>query len=124
MTLSGSTLYGMTQQGGLYYSGTIFSVPDSGGAPTVLASLSCTNYENPPANLALVGNTLYGTLNGTGDPDGNGSIFSINTNGTGLRYLLNFSGTNGSYSYGGLMLSGNTLYGRRTTGVQVMEGMR
>ena len=42
LTLSAdaSTLYGTASQGGAYGDGTVFSVPVSGGSPTVLASLN------------------------------------------------------------------------------------
>ena len=59
---------------------------------------------------------------------GNGTVFKINTNGTGFSILHNFSETytnppgsyttnsDGSSPNGGLILSGNTLYGTAWTG--------
>src|SRR5689334_12880527 len=66
----------------------------------------------PNSGLVLSGNTLYGTAyeGGTGAV---GTVFAVNTDGSGFTTLLNFTfGTSDGYSpYGGLVLSGNTLYG-------------
>ena len=43
LTLSGNTLYGTTEYGGANGDGTVFSVPLSGGSPTVLASFNGSN---------------------------------------------------------------------------------
>jgi uncharacterized repeat protein (TIGR03803 family) len=67
--------------------------------------------------LVLSGNALYGTTRNGGN--GNGTVFSISTDGTGFTALHSFSGTSGSLTtnndgavpYAGLVLSGNTLYG-------------
>jgi len=75
---------------------------------------------DPIAGLILSGNTLYGTAY-KGGTNGNGTVFKVNTNGTGFTNLHTFTatdphtGTNrdGSYPTAGLILSGNTLYGRQ-----------
>ena len=63
LTLSGNTLYGTTEAGGAPNWGTVFSVPLSGGSPTVLATFNGYNGENPQAGLTLSadGSALYGT---------------------------------------------------------------
>ena len=61
LTLSGNTLYGTTEDGGAYGDGSVFSLPVSGGSPTVLASFNGSNGAMPYAGLTLSGNTLYGT---------------------------------------------------------------
>ena len=64
VTLSGSTLYGTTDYGGAnggLGNGTVFSVPISGGSPTLLASFNGSNGDCPLAGVTLSGNTLYGT---------------------------------------------------------------
>ncbi len=80
---------------------------------TILGSFNGTNGAYPSyGGLTLSGSTLYGmTEYGGGSHSGN--IFSINTNGTGLKNLFSFNanGTNGAYPYGSLTLSGSTLYG-------------
>jgi uncharacterized repeat protein (TIGR03803 family) len=83
LTLSpdGSTLYGMTMQGGLYGDGSIFSIPVSGGTPTTLFSFDGTNGQSPWSELTLSpdGSTLYGTTSG-GGASGDGTAFALNLN--------------------------------------------
>lgn len=64
LTLSadGTTLYGTTDQGGANSDGEVFSLPVSGGTPTVLFSFNGTNGSAPDAPLTLGSNgILYGT---------------------------------------------------------------
>jgi hypothetical protein len=65
--------------------------------------------------LILLGNTLYGTASNGGD--GAGTLFAINTDGTGFNpfYTFAISG-GGSNPYGSLILSGNTVYGTTRDG--------
>ena len=81
---------------------------------TVLGSFNGTNGANPYGSLTISGTTLYGTT-AYGGANGDGNIFSINTDGSGLQNLLSFSGTGGAYPgffpSGSLTLSGSTLYG-------------
>jgi uncharacterized repeat protein (TIGR03803 family) len=74
--------------------------------------------------LILSGNTLYGTASGGGN-SGNGTVFALNTDGSGFTNLHSFTADSGSPSYingdgwepeGGLILSGNTLYGTASGG--------
>ena len=121
LTLSGDTLYGTTQSGGSSGHGTVFAVNADGTGLTNLHSFaagsgpwfSFTNSDGatPIAGLILSGNTLYGTT-ADGGSAGNGTVFAINTNGTGFTVLHTFSGSSGGGSpQAGLILSGNTLYG-------------
>jgi uncharacterized repeat protein (TIGR03803 family) len=76
--------------------------------------------------LILSGNTLYGvTL--LGDPAGTGTIFKLNTDGTGFTTLYKFAAPQNTNSAGfytntdgwyptSLILSGNTLYGTANWG--------
>jgi len=65
----------------------------------------------PVAGLILCGNTLYGTAS-YGGSSGYGTVFAVNTNGMCFTNLHSFTGGNdGAYPVGGLVLSGNTLYG-------------
>src|SRR5476649_550029 len=61
----------------------------------------------PVAGLVLSGNTLYGTaLNG--GAAGAGTVFRVNTNGSGFTNLFSFSGlTDGEFPYAGLVLASN-----------------
>jgi uncharacterized repeat protein (TIGR03803 family) len=78
----------------------------------------------PVAGLILSGNILYGTVS-SGGTNGNGTVFAVNTDGTGFTNLHTFTalsapfnGTNsdGANPFAGLVLSGNTLYGTTHSG--------
>jgi uncharacterized repeat protein (TIGR03803 family) len=84
-----------------------------------------TNYDGafPFAGLLLAGNTLYGT-SAFGGAIGNGSVFSINTDGTGFTNLYSFTGgTDGGAPMGEVILSGGTLYGTATAGGASGDGV-
>jgi uncharacterized repeat protein (TIGR03803 family) len=122
---SGGTLYGTTEQGGNYGSGTIFSVitnqPASFSIVHYFAAvdpITGTNSEGAFSfsGLVLSGSTLYGTADG-GGIYGNGTVFAANTNTLTFTNLYSFTGGNdGSGPHGGLTLSGNTLYGTTSAG--------
>src|SRR5262249_47780545 len=126
LVLSGDTLYGTASRGGYGTpgddggSGTGFAIKTDGTAFTTLnifavlsSSSPQTNSDgaNPVAGLILAGNTLYGTTRGGGS-SGSGTVFAVNTNGTGFRNLHIFNSfAEGANPVAGLILSGNTLYG-------------
>ncbi len=114
LTLVGSTLFGVTYQGGSHNDGTIFSMNPDGSDYQVLYSFSGTDGYEPESDLTLVGSTLYGTTI-SGGSGGDGTVFSINTNdnpnNTGFRVLHSFSGADGQEPQVGLTLVGSTLYG-------------
>jgi uncharacterized repeat protein (TIGR03803 family) len=117
LTLSGNTLYGVTDFGGTNGNGTVFEVnTDRSGFATLYSfSNTDTNFDNSdganPNGLLLSGDTLYGTAE-SGGTNGNGTVFALNTNRTGFTTLYNFTGGNdGTGPSAGLILSGNTLYG-------------
>ena len=71
---------------------------------------------NPMCGLVLSGSTLYGTAN-SGGGLGNGVVFSLDTDGTGLAILHTFmDSADGAFPYAGLILSSNTLYGTAENG--------
>jgi len=119
LVLSGSTLYGTTRFGGNSGNGTIFAVNTNGAAFSNLYSFTAfdpdinTNKDgaHPKGGLILKGNTLYGTTYDGGNA-GSGTVFSIQTDGSGFTNLYCFSGSSdGAYPTAGLILSGNILYG-------------
>jgi uncharacterized repeat protein (TIGR03803 family) len=124
LTLSGNTLYGTTEEGGASGRGTIFSVNTDGTGYTNLYNFSgVTNAVNPTASLTLSGSTLYGTTE-YGGISNEGTIFAINTNGTGFTALYSFTGgTNGTSPNGGLVSSGGILYGTTEYGGTWGNGM-
>src|ERR1039457_4216666 len=127
LVLSGNTLYGTASAGGTNGCGTVFAINTNGTSFTNLHSFTATSGSlltnsdgaTPVASLVLSGNTLYGTAS-AGGTNGCGTVFAINTNGTGFTVLHTFAATTVPYPYtnsgganphGGLLLAGSTLYG-------------
>src|ERR1700678_3204267 len=77
-----------------------------------------TNGGSPYGALLLSGNVFYGTTY-NGGINNQGSVFSINKDGSGFKDLWDFKDSasqsngnaNGEYSYSTLVLIGNRLYG-------------
>jgi uncharacterized repeat protein (TIGR03803 family) len=138
LLLSSNTLYGTTTAGGSSGNGTVFKLNVDGGGFETLHSFTATigtsgesgvgansDGAEPEAGLVLSGSTLYGTTR-VGGGSGNGTVFAITTDGTGFQTLHSFtagSGTaptiinsDGFNPVGGLILSGNTLYGTAEVG--------
>jgi uncharacterized repeat protein (TIGR03803 family) len=132
LVLSGNTLYGTAYAGSSSGNGTVFAVNTDRTGFTNLHCFAASNtnssgfYTNrdgtqPYGTLMLSGNTLYGTAC-SGGSSGNGTVFAINTNGTGFTTLYSFTASNtnslgsstnrdGASPSGNVILSGNTLYG-------------
>src|SRR6266446_1211840 len=132
LVLSGSTLYGTAEYGSSSGNGTVFAVNTDGTGFTNLYSFTALFGPHPQTNsdgacpsagsgLFLSGNTLYGTAE-NGGISGNGTVFAVNTDGTGFTTLDTFTATSitpfgvytnsdGANPAAGLILSGNTLYG-------------
>ena len=125
LTLLSNTLYGTTGSGGSAGNGTVFKINTDGTGFTNLYDFTATpgypytnsDGANPYAGLILLGNTLYGTAqNGGSAGAGNGTVFKINTDGTGFTNLHSFTYSDGAFPDAGLILSGNTLYGTASGG--------
>jgi uncharacterized repeat protein (TIGR03803 family) len=116
LTLIGNVLYGMTASGGPNTYGDIFSINSTGGGFRELFGCAASNGDtclSPIGNLALSGNKFY-AMSTNGGPTLNGNMFSIDTNGSGYKNLLNFNTTTGELttsSYASLTLSGGKLFG-------------
>jgi len=67
------------------------------------------------AGLALSGNVLYGTTGQGGGP-GHGTVFKINTDGTGYNLLKKFNDSDGADPETALTLSGSTIFGTTSLG--------
>ncbi len=114
LIISGSTLYGTTQNGGSAGVGTAFSIGTNGAGFALIHTFTAvaTNGECPNAALILSGATLYGTTR-LGGSNALGTVFSVGTNGAAFTLLHSFTGvpTDGTNPGGSLLLSGSTLFG-------------
>jgi uncharacterized repeat protein (TIGR03803 family) len=132
LILAGDTLYGTTF--GDYLGNpeptpsTVFKVNTNGTGFTILHRFNVDFSDGffPTAGLVLSGGTLYGTTSAGGSPM-SGTVFTINTDGTGFSTLYDFTAlpdaggppytnSDGAYPSGDLILAGNTLYGTASQG--------
>jgi uncharacterized repeat protein (TIGR03803 family) len=140
LVVSNSTLYGTTQAGGTSGNGTVFKLNINGtdfgnlysfSASTTNSSGSYTNSDGAgPGTLIVSSNTLYGTAS-EGGSSGSGTVFKVNTDGSGFRTLYDFTSrvvyvddwsgntfyTNSDGAWPtALVSSGDTLYGSAAEG--------
>jgi len=129
--VSGNTFYGTTYQeassNGAVELGTVFAIGINGtGFSNVHVFSNLDGYgpmagleggpthsdgTTPQASLILSGNTLYGTAS-FGGPGEGGTVFAVNTDGSGFTNLHSFALPDDGYRpSSGLVLSSNTLYG-------------
>jgi uncharacterized repeat protein (TIGR03803 family) len=123
VTLSGSVLYGTTKFGGASDFGTLFKLNTDGTGYTILKHFAGFGGDGafPSAGVTLSGNVLYGTTE-AGGTSSYGTVFKVNTDGTGFKVLKYFTGSDGVQPAGGLTLSGNVLYGTTGWGGTSNEG--
>jgi uncharacterized repeat protein (TIGR03803 family) len=95
----GGTLYSMTTGGGSFLTQHGFTGAPSDGA-------------NPYGGVVLAGGKLYGATQ-AGGTNSLGTVYSINTDGTGYQVLHSFAGgaSDGSFARGKLLVIGSTIYG-------------
>ena len=137
LILSGNSLslYGTAKFGGTNGNGTVFVVSTNGtgftnlhtftaGHPNLSGFLTNTDGATPYAGLILSGNTLYGTTYAGGSENG-GTVFAVNTDGTGFTNLHTFTGigSDGFNPRAGLIRSGGTLFGTTANGGSLVRGM-
>jgi uncharacterized repeat protein (TIGR03803 family) len=128
LILSGNTLYGTASDADNLGMGAVFAVNTDGTGYTNLHSFrNNTNFDNganPHGDLVLSGHTLYGTTV-SGGANNAGTVFAVNTDGTGFTSLHSFAvlpdstpyiNGDGAFPQAGLILSGNTLYGTAQMG--------
>ncbi|MGA3268400.1 MAG: choice-of-anchor tandem repeat GloVer-containing protein [Verrucomicrobiota bacterium] len=123
LAVSGNTLYGTASEGGTNGNGVIYSIGTNGANFTILYTFSAASAGNetnpdgaqPEGALLLAGNILYGTATVGGNNWG--TIFSVNTNGSGFTTLYTFpplqfaTNYDGAEPETGVILCGATLFG-------------
>ena len=90
-------LYGTTTSGGSSNQGTIFRLNTDGTDYTLLYSFTGTNNSdgaNPHGLIQGIDGVLYGTTT-SGGANGAGTLFSLNTNGSGYTIRFSFSASAG-----------------------------
>jgi uncharacterized repeat protein (TIGR03803 family) len=127
LTLSGSTLYGMTYYGGDDDLGVVFKIETDGTGFSLLHEFAggANDGRYPYGSLTLSGSTLYGMTYHGGGVDDLGVVFKIETDGTGFSLLHEFAGEpdDGAGPRGSLTLSGSTLYGMTPGGGDNSDGV-
>jgi uncharacterized repeat protein (TIGR03803 family) len=118
LILSGNTLFGTAYFGGSNAYGTIFKMDTDGNNFTNLHSFTYYGSDGayPAAGLVLSGSTLYGIAHSGGDW-GYGTVFKLNTNGSAFSTILACRYFDiGAWSFGDLVLSGQTVYAVTSSG--------
>jgi len=127
LLLVDGALFGMTSRGGAFDSGVLFKIGTDGSEYSILHHFSreIGNGAHPRGSLILSGDTLYAMTN-KGGYFGKGTVFKIQTNGTGFKNLYAF-GTqgffDGCFPNGDLLLCGDMLYGMTDLGGSYMGGV-
>jgi uncharacterized repeat protein (TIGR03803 family) len=117
VTVVGNKMYGMAEAGGAYNGGVIFSADTDGSHYRDIYDFDpLGTFGNFPLGILTVsGGMMYG-MTQYGGTKNYGVVFSVDTNGSGYKDLLNFNDTNGAIPYGSFVLSGNLLYGMSYNG--------
>ncbi len=117
LTLSDGSLFGVTANGGTNSRGMIFTLRTDGtGYRPLYTFANGGDAQYPAGSLALSGSTLYGMTQYGGSAD-RGTVFCINTDGSGYRILHNFGiGLDGASPLGSVIVAGSTIYGMTTRG--------
>lgn len=120
----GGTLYGTTHTGGTNGGGTLFKINTNGAGYAILHwfTTNAPDGFSPQSELVLSDGTLYGTT-AAGGGSNLGTVFAINTNGTGYTTLHSFTNSpDGANSFGGLVLNAGVLYGTTDRGGTCSNG--
>ena len=128
LTLRGSSIYGMTSEGGTGGNGTLFSIKNDGSDYSLIRSFAggVSDGATPMGAVTMAwsllgGTTTYG-MTAAGGVSNAGTIFkrhvpSILGGITTYTLLHSFDGgAGGNYPMGDLLLSGSTLYGMTESG--------
>ena len=111
LVLLGNTLFGTTSGGGNGGAGTVFAINTDGTDFKTLHNFTGDSDGSVPVvGGFLSGDTLYGTAESGGSYE-RGTVFKINTDGSGFTNLYNFTGGSDGSVPNGVIFSNNTLYG-------------
>lgn len=108
-----SLLYGMTRYGGINDKGVIFEYDKKSKALKSLFEFSGTDAMYPYGSIVFYKNKLYGMCLGAA---GNGVVFSMNTDGSEFKKLLDVSSTTAGRYGNSLIISDSTIYATTTQG--------
>ena len=128
LTLAGSTLFGMTANGGTNNDGVVFKVTTNGTSFSVLHSFASGINDGsfPNEGVIVQGSILFGTAF-NGGSNNVGIVFSLDTAGSSnvFKILHHFSGgtNDGANPTGPLASDGSNLYGLTTAGGTVNSGV-
>jgi uncharacterized repeat protein (TIGR03803 family) len=107
-------LYGVAGEGGANGVGTLFVIDPAARLLTVLHNFANANGNGPTGALIvgrdskLYGTTTFGGTNSNGNESNQGTIFSINRDGTGFTKLHSFDNSQGSNPRGPLLQISDT----------------
>ncbi len=123
LTLVDSTLYGLAWAGGISGNGTLFKLNTDGSGFVVIRHFAgASEGANPQMELLLSGTMLYGTTTWAGI-GGYGTLFRVETDGSGYSILKHFAFTDGSSPQGVLNLVGTSIYGTASNGGELDSGV-
>jgi uncharacterized repeat protein (TIGR03803 family) len=120
---SSGDMYGLTGGGGGDEDGTVWEIVAGSSTLTTLASFTGTNGEEPLGNLIMDSSgNLYGVCT-EGGMDTVGCIFEIAKGSSAITDLASFTGGNGEYPNGGLVMdSSGDLFGTAFDGGGFNDG--
>ncbi len=126
VTVSGSSLYGLTMAGGVSNLGTVYKLDKDGVNYQMMHSF--TGYatgdgDSPGAGLAIGGSTLYGVTASGGSLNA-GTLFKIGTDGSGYQNLRSFifNDQDGITPWSAMAIEGSMLYGWSRSGGAFRSG--
>lgn len=117
LSSDGTYLFGTTVAGGTYDNGTVFRIKKDGtDYSNILNFEGATNGADPYGSVIYSDGLLYGMTEGGGE-NSIGTIFKIETDGSGYQKLFDFTGEeSGSVPDGALYNDGTYLYGMTNLG--------
>jgi uncharacterized repeat protein (TIGR03803 family) len=112
LLFSDAQFYGLTFGGSSGDSGSLFTVsPDGNGFSTLV---SFFGFINVPTGTVLKTNEMFFGETAVGQGH-QGSVFSVNTDGSSLTYIHNFTVAEGATPSGALVISSNLIFGMTTS---------